>query len=104
MGKRSKKLSREEIKHLAKLASLDLTEEEIEKFRDQLGETIDYVENLNELKTEGVKPTSYVLASENVRFEDGKENTRGLSTDEALSNAKNKSNGFFKVKKILSKD
>jgi len=99
--KKIAQLSKEEIIHLASLAGLTLTEAEVEKFRRQLTETVEYVENLNELKTEGIKETSSPANLFNVFFTDGTENTRGFTEGEALANAKNKKGSLFVVKRIL---
>ena len=102
MGKKSKKvLSKKGAEHLAKLSALELSEEELEKYQDQLGETIDYVKNLDELDTKDVKPTSHTVEVENVSFEDGAQNTRDLSQEEALKNAKASRDGFFTTKRVL---
>lgn len=95
------KLSRDEILHLAKLSDLKLTDEEIEKYRKQLEETVDYVKNLDELETEGVSPTSQTTNLTDVFFEDGEENKRGLTQEESLKNAKNKKDGHFVVRRIM---
>ena len=99
--KKKKTLTTEEIKHLAKLANLPLTEEEIKKYSNQLEETIDYVENLKELDTENITPTSHTVNLKDVYFSDGEKNERGLTESEATKNAKNKKNSFFAVKRIL---
>ena len=67
----SKNLSKDEVLHLAKLAGLTLSEEEIEKNAGQLAETIEYIKNLDELDTAKVKPTNSVVDLSNVTFEDG---------------------------------
>lgn len=94
-------LTRDEIIHLTKLASLYLTDEEIKKYQEQLGETLDYIKNLEELSTDKVVPTSQVTNLENVMFKDGEENKRLFSSEQALENTKNKKNGQFIVKRIL---
>jgi len=95
------KLSKTEILHLAKLAKLNLTDEEIEKYRNQLSETIDYVKNLDKLDTSKVTPTNSVVDLENVTFEDGAENEIGLTVKEALQNAKKTKNQAFVVDRIM---
>ncbi len=95
------KLTKEEILHLAKLSNLSLTDEEIEKFQKQLEETVEYVENLNELDTSKVEPTSQTTGLNDVFFADGDENKRGLSYEEAAKNAKSKKDGYFVVKRIM---
>lgn len=91
-----------DINHLAKLASLPLTNEEKKKFEKQLGETLEYVKRLEEINTKNVEPTSQVTGLENVVRED--EASPSLSQEEVLVNAKSKHNGFFKVKAILDNE
>ncbi len=99
--KKNKTLTREEILHLAKLSNLKLTDEEIEKYRKQLEETVEFINNLNELDTNEVLPTSQTTNTMDVSYNDGDPNPRGLTQEEATSNAKNKKNGYFIVKRIL---
>lgn len=94
-------LSKEEILHLAKLASLTLTDEEILKYQSQFGETIDYIKNLDELDTKDIHPTNSVVDLKNVTFEDGTKNKIGLSTKEALQNAKKVKGNEFIVERIM---
>lgn len=91
-----------DIKHVAKLANLSLSDEEEKKFSAQLEETVSYIEGLNEVDTSGVSPTSQVTGLENITRED--EITPSLSQEEALSNAKSTHNGFFRVKGILNNE
>ena len=95
-------ISKEEVLHLGKLANLPLSDEEISKYEKQLSETLSYVENLNELDTKNVKPTSQTANLQDVFFKDGKENKRLLTTEEALKNAKKKKNGLFLVERIIN--
>lgn len=97
----AKKLSKEEVLHLAKLAGLTLTDAEIEKNSAQLSETIDYIKNLDELNTEEIVPTNSVVNLSNVTFEDGTKNTRGLSQAEATGNGKNIIENAFAVERIM---
>ncbi|OGK13862.1 hypothetical protein A2861_04620 [Candidatus Roizmanbacteria bacterium RIFCSPHIGHO2_01_FULL_38_15] len=94
-------LTKADILHIARLANLTLTDKEVEKYHGQLSETIKYVENLDELDTTNVKPTSHSTNVTNVYFEDGTENTRLFSQEKALKNAKNTKNGQFVVKRIM---
>ena len=59
-------ISREDVLHVSRLARLNLSEEELEKFTGQLGDILEYISKLNELDTEGVPPTSHVLEIHNV--------------------------------------
>jgi len=96
-------LSREEVLRLADLVKLELSEEEIVILQEQLGETIDYIQNLNELDTDGVKETSHTTNSHNVTFIDGAPSTRTFTQKEATINAKRTRDGYFIVTKILDK-
>ncbi len=91
--KQSKKLSLDEVKHIAKLADLPLSDDELEKFDSQLSETIEFINHLSEVNTEGVSPTSQVTGKTNELRED--EVTASLSQEEALKNAEKKHNGYF---------
>lgn len=99
--KKMRELTRDEIIHLATLANLTLNEAEVEKLRKQLTETVVFVENLSELKTDEVKPTFSATDLKDIFFEDGQPNTRGLKKEEALKNASKKNNDYFVVKRIL---
>ncbi len=91
-----------DVAHVAKLANLPLTIEEETKFEKQLSETLDYVKQLEEIDTKGVKPTNQVTGLENVTREDI--TTPSLSQEEALSNSTSTYNGFFKVPGILDSE
>lgn len=93
------KLTKAEVKHIAKLANLKLTEKEIKKFAVQLSETLDYIHILNKLDTKGIEPTSQVTGLENITRKD--EAKPSLSQKEALSGAAKKDNHFFKIKAIF---
>jgi aspartyl-tRNA(Asn)/glutamyl-tRNA(Gln) amidotransferase subunit C len=93
------KISRQEVEHVAKLARLELSEQEQEKLTDQLSNILTYVEKLNELDTKGIEPTSHVLDIRNVMRED--RGVPGLAQDRALANAPDKASGHYKVPKII---
>ncbi len=93
------KLSKEEVKHVAHLARLAITEEEAEKFADQLGKITEFAEQLNELDTTNVEPTSHVLPLVNVLREDvAKE---GLAREKVMLNVKEQEAGQIKVPSIM---
>ncbi len=94
-------LTREEVLRLAELANLKLNEQELEKLKKQLSETLDYIDNLNSIDTSKISPTDNVTGLNDVFFEDGEENKRGLSAQEALKNTKRKKDNYFEVNKIL---
>ncbi len=88
-----------DIQHIAKLANLHIDKEEEKRFEEQLSETLDYVEKLNEIDTENVEPTSQVTGLQNIAREDIA--MESLTQEQALSNTKSQHNGFFQVKAIL---
>ncbi|OGK17366.1 hypothetical protein A2774_04180 [Candidatus Roizmanbacteria bacterium RIFCSPHIGHO2_01_FULL_39_12c] len=94
-------LTREDILHLAKLSSLKLTDQEVEKYCNQLGETVEFVKNLKELKTDVVIPTSQITNLTDVFFTDGETNKRVLTKEKATENAKYKKEKYFVVKRIM---
>jgi aspartyl-tRNA(Asn)/glutamyl-tRNA(Gln) amidotransferase subunit C len=93
------KISKQEVEHVAKLARLELSEQEKEKLTDQLSNILTYVEKLNELDTAGVEPTAHVLDIENVMREDVA--GESLTQEKALANAPEKSAGHYRVPKII---
>lgn len=98
-GVKMAKISKEEVKHVAHLARLAITEEEAEKFADQLGKITDFAEQLNELDTTNVEPTSHVLPLVNVLREDvAKE---GLPLEKVMLNVKDQEAGQIKVPSIM---
>ncbi|TCT18911.1 aspartyl/glutamyl-tRNA(Asn/Gln) amidotransferase subunit C [Melghiribacillus thermohalophilus] len=92
-------ISKEQVKHVAHLARLAITEEEAEMFTKQLSAIIDYAEQLNELDTDHVKPTTHVLDLKNVLRKD--EPKQWITQEEALKNAPDKKDGQFRVPSIL---
>lgn len=96
-----KKLSESEILHLAQLAGLTLSKEEVMKYKKQLTETLKYVENLNSIQTGDISPADHVINVTNVLFDDGEKNKRKLSNQEVFSNAKKKQTDYFAVERIL---
>jgi aspartyl-tRNA(Asn)/glutamyl-tRNA(Gln) amidotransferase subunit C len=63
-------LTEDEVRHVAKLARLKLTDEEVKKFAPQLSSILDYVDILNELDTERIPPTAQITGLSNVKRED----------------------------------
>jgi len=93
------KIDRQQVRKVAKLARLDLTEAEIEEFTGQLGAILEYVEKMNELDTATVEPLAHCLPIHNVfRVDEVRES---LGTEQTLANAPQRDGPFFKVPKIL---
>ncbi|KAB7672457.1 Asp-tRNA(Asn)/Glu-tRNA(Gln) amidotransferase subunit GatC [Bacillus sp. B1-b2] len=93
------RITKEEVKHVANLARLAISEEEAEVFQKQLDAIITFAEQLNEVDTDGVEPTSHVLDMKNVLREDIP--TKGLPVEEVLKNAPDHENGQIKVPSII---
>jgi aspartyl-tRNA(Asn)/glutamyl-tRNA(Gln) amidotransferase subunit C len=93
------KITKQEVEHVAKLARLELSEQEKEKLTDQLSNILTYVEKLNELDTGGVDPTAHVLDIRNVMRNDVA--GESLTRERALANAPEKAAGHYKVPKII---
>jgi aspartyl-tRNA(Asn)/glutamyl-tRNA(Gln) amidotransferase subunit C len=88
-----------DVEHIAKLAKLEFTDEEKEKFTHQLNQILEYVEHMNKLDTSAVEPLLHVIELSNVfRADEVKES---ISTEEALKNAPSKTEKFFKVPKVI---
>ncbi|MFQ6003249.1 MAG: Asp-tRNA(Asn)/Glu-tRNA(Gln) amidotransferase subunit GatC [Candidatus Zixiibacteriota bacterium] len=92
-------ITKEDVEKVAKLAKLEFSEEEKEKFTHQLAQIVRYVEKLNELDTDDVEPTFHVLDIKNVLRED--KVLSGLSPKEALANAPAKKDNYFSVPKVI---
>jgi aspartyl-tRNA(Asn)/glutamyl-tRNA(Gln) amidotransferase subunit C len=88
-----------DVEHIAKLAKLEFTDEEKEKFTHQLNQILEYVEQMNKLDTSNVEPLSQVIELSNVFRTD--EVKQSISTEEALKNAPSKTEQFFKVPKVI---
>ena len=93
------KIDRAQVRKVAKLSRLKLTEAEVEEFTGQLSAILQYVEKMNELDTSGVEPLAHCLPISNVFREDCVK--ASLGTEKALANAPQRDGAFFKVPKIL---
>ena len=93
------RISIEEVKHVAHLARLAINEKEAVELTKQLDAIITFAEQLNELDTENVEPTSHVLELKNILREDKAE--KGLPQEEVLKNAPDQQDGQIKVPSIL---
>ena len=88
-----------DVEHIAELARLKFNEKELNSFMHQLNEILSYVEKLNELDTENVEPLSHPVENTNVFRDD--EVMPSVKREEALKNAPNKNESFFKVPKVI---
>jgi len=92
-------LSEKDVQYVAKLARLEVTAEEVAKYTQQLGNILQYVEQLNKLDTSNVEPLTHPLDMKNVFREDVV--VPSLTQQEVLSNAPEPQSGHFKVPKIM---
>ena len=92
-------ITRDDVKHIAKLARIELKAEELEKFRSDLNKVLGYVEVLKTVDTEGVEPLATVTGLENVWREDKAEESE--VQEEIVKNAPERKGKFIKVKKVF---
>ena len=95
------KLSREEIQHIAKLARLELTEAELEKYGSQLSDILNYVDQLKEVDVKNTVPTAQVTGLNNVMRADRIKEWDKEEIKQALADAPEKESGFIKVKRVI---
>lgn len=95
-------ISRDEVAHLAKLARLAVTDEELNVFAGQLDQILDSVAKVSEVATDDVPPTSHAVPITNVFREDVVR--PGLSQQEALAGAPSAEEGRFRVPRILGEE
>jgi aspartyl-tRNA(Asn)/glutamyl-tRNA(Gln) amidotransferase subunit C len=93
------KISREQVMHIAQLARLGVTEEDLDRLSEQLSNIIENFEILKQVDTTNIPPTAQSIDLKNVISEDVI--TPSLPTNEALANAPQQEAGFFKVKAVL---
>lgn len=95
-------IDKESVKHVEDLAELSLTESEREELTEDLADIIDYVNQLQELDTEDVKPLRHILEVQNILRED--EEREKLPTNEVFKNAPERKDNFFQVPPVIDRD
>ncbi len=93
------KIKTKELKYVADLARVSLSEEEAVLFSEQLNSILEYMEKLNELDTKNVEPMSHILDMANIFRED--KYKESLVRDNVLENAPSSKDGFFVVPKVI---
>ena len=88
-----------DIEHVARLARLGLTDEELARFREQLAVILEHAERVREVAAEDVPPTAHPVPTHNVFRED--EPRPGLDREEAMANAPDREDDRFKVPRIV---
>lgn len=92
-------ISREQVLHIARLARVELSEAEVEHYRDDLSSILDYVDKLDELDVGEVEPTTHAVELESRLRPDEVE--QRLTHDEVLQNAPDSETGHFRVPKVV---
>ena len=98
------KLTTDEVRYVADLANMRLSEEEISHLSQELGQILTYIEQLNELDTEHVAPMAQVLfdADETATLREDRPHA-SLTNDEALANASVSGAGYYKVPRVIER-
>ena len=92
-------VSHDQVRHIAKLARIAMSEEELERLVPELNAIIGWVEQLAEVNTDGIKPLTAVI-EQKMRLRDDKV-TDGNIRDDVLANAPAAQHGFFAVPKVI---
>ena len=95
----AERITREDVAHVARLARLDVTDDEVETFTEQLAAVLDHARDVEALDTEGVPPTAHPLPLQNVFRDDVAQPS--LDRDEVLAMAPAAEEGRFRVPRIL---
>jgi aspartyl-tRNA(Asn)/glutamyl-tRNA(Gln) amidotransferase subunit C len=93
------KITRAEVEHVARLARLALQDDELDRLTGQMDAILGYVEQLNELNTEGIIPTAHAVPMENAFRVDEVKPSIGI--EKALKNAPAAAESAFKVPKVI---
>ena len=93
------KISRSEVEHVARLARLALSDSELDALTGEMDAILGYVEQLNELNTDGIVPTAHAVPMENAFREDAVKPSIGIA--KALPNAPDGDENSFKVPKVI---
>ncbi|UCC16924.1 MAG: Asp-tRNA(Asn)/Glu-tRNA(Gln) amidotransferase subunit GatC [Dehalococcoidales bacterium] len=93
------KLSREEVLHIARLARMGITDEEVDKLREQLSDILDNFEVLQQVDTDSVLPTAQSISLNNITRDDAV--APSYIPDDILSNAPRREKDYFKIHAVL---
>ena len=95
-------LSTADVEHIAELAKLALTPDEVEHYRQQLSDILEHFETLKQVDTSTVLPTASVLPLRTVMREDVVRPS--LATEDALANAPDQADGYFRVRAVFGEE
>lgn len=93
------KITVADVEHVARLARLELGEDEKRLFAGQMDAILGYVDKLKELNTEGILPTSHAVPVENAFRQD--QTTSSIGVEQALANAPDRVGSFYRVPKVI---
>ncbi len=99
MGESTERLDDEQVRHVAKLARLKLSDADVHRYAEQLTGVLGYVAQLKEVNVAGVEPMAHPLPLKNVLRGDVVK--PGLTTEQVLANAPSRDGAFFTVPKVL---
>jgi aspartyl-tRNA(Asn)/glutamyl-tRNA(Gln) amidotransferase subunit C len=99
-----KTISEDTVNHISKLARIPVTDREKKELADGFNKTLDVIDNLFKVDVKGIEATHQVTGLENILRDDKVEENKMLTQEQALSNTKNKHNGYFVVDQILTED
>lgn len=93
-------VTRKDVEYIAELARLKFNDQELDSFTEDLNEVLTYIDKLNELNTDNIEPLSHPVEGSNAFREDIVKPS--ITTEDALKNAPDKDESFFKVPKVIS--
>lgn len=96
------KLTIDQVKHVAKLANLTLTDQEVKKYSEQLSKILDYIDQINSVNISNVEPTFNVSGNETITQAD--KVSPSLTQEEALSNASKKQENLFVTRGVFNNE
>jgi aspartyl-tRNA(Asn)/glutamyl-tRNA(Gln) amidotransferase subunit C len=94
-------ISKEKVKHIAKLARLALSEKEVENYQKELSKILEYIEKLKEVDVSGIEPVFHPLKIKNVMREDVEVKKEVNQIKKLIELMPEKKRGYLKVKKVL---
>lgn len=94
-------LNKQQIEHIAKLARLELTSDELDKYGSQLSAVLNYIDQLNEVNTDDVEPTAQVTGLINALRDDDALDWDSGEKQAALQESPELENGQYKVRRVL---
>lgn len=95
-------ITKEQVQHIAKLARVQLDEEELEKFQKDFSQILEFFETLKEVDVAQVEPMTHVIALENVAREDIGQKSRPELVEKLISMAPASKDGYLKVQEVFS--